>query len=137
MPAIARWPGKVPAGVTSDQPWAFWDFFPTACEAAGVDPPKGLDGVSILPTLQGKKQKEGRLYWEILMGSDFMQAARLGRWKGVRYSREKPIEIYDLAEDLGETRNLAGEKPNLVKEFETIFREWRTESKEFPSRRSA
>ncbi len=137
VPAIARWPGKVPAGVTSDQPWAFWDFFPTACEAAGVDPPKGLDGVSILPTLQGKKQKEGRLYWEILMGSDFMQAARLGRWKGVRYSREKPIEIYDLAEDLGETRNLAGEKPNLVKEFETIFREWRTESKEFPSRRSA
>src|SRR5262249_41585168 len=57
-PMIARWPGKIRPGSRSDQVWAFWDFLPTAAEIAGATPPAGLDGISIAPTLTGKKQTE-------------------------------------------------------------------------------
>jgi Arylsulfatase A and related enzymes len=65
VPMIVRWPGKVPAGVTSDQIWAFWDFLPTAAEIASTAPPKGIDGVFVLPVLLGKSRIEhSPLYWE-------------------------------------------------------------------------
>src|SRR5881392_819697 len=49
VPMIVRWPGKIKAGTTNDQVWAFWDFLPTAAEIAGVKPPKDIDGISMMP----------------------------------------------------------------------------------------
>src|SRR5262249_13268563 len=46
VPAIVRWTGRVKPGTTSDHVWAFWDFLPTACELAGVEAPRNLDGIS-------------------------------------------------------------------------------------------
>jgi arylsulfatase A-like enzyme len=89
VPMIVRWPGKVPAGVTSDQVWAFWDFPPTAAEIAGTVPPKGIDGVSVLPALLGKSNIEhSPLYWEFYENG-FEQAARVGDWKAVRHTPGK------------------------------------------------
>ena len=51
VPMIARWPGRVPAGTISDKVCAFWDVFPTLCELAGAHAPRGLDGISLLPTV--------------------------------------------------------------------------------------
>ena len=62
-PTMARWPGTVPAGV-SPYRWAFWDVLPTFAELAGLEVPRGLDGVSIVPTLMGRSQPaHALLYW--------------------------------------------------------------------------
>lgn len=133
VPAIARWPGKVKAGVVSEQPWAFWDFLATAADIAGVEAPP-TDGISILPTLLGREQPQHEyLYWEIVIRGA-MQAARIGKWKGVRYALDKPIEIYDLSQDRAERNNLAAQHPEIVRRVEQVFAEAHVDSDRFPLR---
>ena len=104
VPTIARWPGKIAAGSTSDQIWAFWDFLPTACEAAGARAPE-TDGISMLPAMLGKPQRDHEyLYWEIGMSGEFMQAVRQGEWKAVRARLAGPTELYNLDSDLPRRR---------------------------------
>ena len=58
-------PGVIAAGSVSDEPLAFWDFLPTACELAGVEAPQGIDGISFVPTLKGEEQKSHEyLFWK-------------------------------------------------------------------------
>ncbi len=79
-----RWPGHVPADKTSDFAWSMVDVFPTLCDIAGVEAPKGLDGMSVLPTLRGEPQPPHEaLYWEI--HHPFQQAVRSGDWKAIRF----------------------------------------------------
>ena len=126
VPMLARWPGKTPAGATSAFPWAFWDFFPTACELAGVPKPAGLDGTSILPTLLGREQKPpAHLYWEFHEGG-FRQAVRMGEWKAVR-PQGRPSELYNLKEDRAEARNVAAAHPEIVREAEHVMAASHTE----------
>lgn len=109
VPMLVRWPGKVEPGV-SDYPWAFWDFFATAAEIAGVESPPN-DGQSVLPTLLGQEQEPpALLYWE----EGDMRAVRLGKWKAIRLSPDGPIELYDLEADIGETKDVAAEHPDVV-----------------------
>jgi arylsulfatase A-like enzyme len=131
-PAIARWPGRIKPGVVSDQVWAFWDFLPTMAELTGQTPPKGMDGVSILPTLlEGKPVEHPPLYWEF-HERGFDQAARIGDWKAVRLGLTKPVEVYDLKTDVGEQHDVAAKHPDVVKRFEEYFRTARTESEVWP-----
>ena len=131
VPMIVRWPGMIQPGV-SDFPWAFWDFLPTACQFAGVKPPDGIDGRSVLPTLFGRPRKpHDFLYWEF-HERGFEQAVRHAQCKAVRHGLGKPLELYDLAADLGETRNVASDRPDIVATIEEYLRTARTESKEFP-----
>jgi arylsulfatase A-like enzyme len=137
VPMIARWPGKIAPGAESDHVWAFWDFLPTAAQIAGVKPPESTDGISVLPTLLGtpKEQKaHEHLYWEFLRGGTFSQAVRLGNWKGVRHGTKKPLELYDLAADIGEKKNLAADHPDVVKRIEAIMAQEHTETPHWPSR---
>ena len=116
----------MPAGATSAFPWAFWDFFPTACELAGVPKPAGLDGTSILPTLLGREQKPpAHLYWEFHEGG-FRQAVRMGEWKAVR-PQGRPSELYNLKEDRAEARNVAAAHPEIVREAERVMAASHTE----------
>jgi arylsulfatase A-like enzyme len=126
VPMIVRWPGKVPAGATSDQIWAFWDFLPTAAETAGTAPPKGIDGVSVLPALLGKPNIEhSPLYWEFYERG-FEQAARIGDWKVVRHAPGKALELYNLKNDLGEKEDVAASNPELVWKMEEGLRKARS-----------
>ena len=132
---IVRWPGKVSAGAENNKQWAFWDFPHTACELASVKMPDGLDGISMLPAILGKDQKEhDYLYWEFHEGG-FKQAVRMGKWKGVRLGYDQSIELYDLSSDIGEKNNIAERRPEVVKKIEGIMKTARTESKDFPSRK--
>src|SRR4051812_4170633 len=138
VPMIARWPGKIAPGTTSDFAAAFWDVLPTLAEIVGTPAPAGLDGLSFAPTLLGKPQKpHDYLYWEFpeKIGQ---QAVRIGDWKGVRVNVKKqpegPIELYDLKTDLAESRNVAAEHPDIIARMAEIMRSGRTESKEFPLR---
>jgi arylsulfatase A-like enzyme len=135
VPTIVRWPGVVKAGTTSDHVWAFWDFFPTACEIAGAPVPKGLDGISFLPTLTGKGEQKAHnfLYWEFHEGGT-EQAVRHGNWKAIRLAPRAPLELYDLANDPGEKWNVAKDNPEVVAKVEDYLKTARTESKDWPIR---
>jgi len=132
VPMIVRWPGKAEAGKVDHHPWAFWDFLPTAAEVAGVDPPGGIDGLSMLPEILGHKEKDhDPLYWEF-HERRFAQAVRMGRWKGVRYGLNGPLELYDLESDIGERNNIAAQRPEIVARMEDYLKTARTESKYWP-----
>ena len=135
VPMIARWPGKIEAGTVSSHLGAFWDFLPTAAEIIGVTAPPKLDGISFLPELLGKKQsKHEFLYWEFHEGG-FVQAVRMGRWKGVRLKPGSPLEAYDLTTDLGEKTNIAEKQPEVVAKMEAYMKTARTEAAEWPIRK--
>jgi arylsulfatase A-like enzyme len=127
-PFIARWPGRIQAGTVSDHINAMWDLYPTFCEAAGATVPGGLDGVSILPTLLGTEgQKEhDHLYWEFHEQGG-KQAVRQGRWKAVRThlkdAQPMQTELFDLSQDPGETRDLATERPDVLRDLNVLMQE--------------
>jgi len=124
--AFAWWPGTVPAGRVDDQPWAFWDLMPTFVEMSGAKPPQGYetDGFSLLGYLKGgEAPKRDYFYWELHPSNHTVQAARFGDWKAVRNGVDKPIEIYDLGTDSGESNNLEKSHPELVQRAQKIFTE--------------
>ena len=134
--ALVRWPGKVPAGRVTDEPWAFWDFFPTAVELAGAKMPSGMkpDGFSLVSFLKGSEApKREFFYWELHEGKS-LQAVRFGDWKAVKNGPSAPIELYDLKNDVAETKNLAAERPELVAKAETYMKSARTEDPNWPMR---
>jgi arylsulfatase A-like enzyme len=134
-PMIVKWPGKIVAGKITDHISAFWDVMPTIAEIAGVKTPKGIDGISFLPTLLGGKQPQHEyLYWEFYeMGGRI--ALRMGNWKAVQYNITavpKPLtELYDLSTDQGETKNLASIHPDIVKKMEALMKSSHTPSEVF------
>lgn len=136
VPFIARWPGQIAPDTTSGLPSAFWDMYPTFTAVAGLPAPTGLDGVSILPTLlgqTGQQKPRDHLYWEY----NGTQAVRIDHWKAYRPAVDKPVQLFNLAKDIGETTNVAAAHPAVVKQMEKIMREGRTDSPEFPLERAA
>jgi len=123
VPMIVRWPGVVPAGEVSDHVWAFWDFLPTAAELVGVDWPQGIDGLSVAGALRGQSAPEHEyLYWEFYERG-FTQAVRRGDWKLIRFAREDRVELYNLAEDVSETTDVAERYPDVVRQLSQILDE--------------
>ncbi len=136
VPLIVRWPGKIQPGSESHHPSALWDFLPTAAELAGAEPPSQIDGISFLPELLGQRQEAHTyLYWEF-PAQGGKQAVRMGSWKGIRLNvrsdPDAPIELYDLARDIGEEQNIAQENPEIVAEIERIMDEAHASSELFP-----
>ena len=129
VPFIASWPGVISSGKVSDYPSALWDFFPTAAELTGIRLSLPTDGISMVPVLTGKGvQKEHEfLYWEFHEGGT-KQAVRMGKWKGVRFGTEEPLELYDLSVDIHEDTNLAASYPEIVQKIEAYLEHARTES---------
>jgi arylsulfatase A-like enzyme len=134
--ALARWPGKIPAGRVSDEPWASWDFLPTALELSGTPAPAGLktDGLSLASFLQGgAAPKRDHFYWELHEGQS-LQAARWGDWKAVRNGPTAKVEVYDLKTDSAEKHDLATQRPELVAQALAIFKEAHVDHPEWPMR---
>jgi arylsulfatase A-like enzyme len=132
VPMIVRWPGVVKGGTVSDQPWAFWDFLPTAAAIAGITPPEKTDGISMLPAIVGDKQENHpNFYWEFHEGG-FKQAVRMKDWKAVRPASDKPWELYDLTKDISESHNLADQNPDVVAKIQEYVKTARTDSPHWP-----
>jgi arylsulfatase A len=132
--ALARWPGVVPAGRVTDEPWAFWDFLPTAAELAGAKLPAGYktDGLSLVPFLKGgPAPRREYFYWE-LHEQRPIQAVRFGQWKAVRPGPGRPLELYDLTADPGETRNVAAAQTDLVARAEGYLKAAHTPDPNWP-----
>lgn len=131
VPAVARWPGRIKPGRVSDHVSAFWDWLPTFAELLGVRSIGNTDGISLLPTLLGNPEKQKAhdyLYWEY----SGKQAVRRGEWKAYRKSVDSPIELYNLKDDIAEQNDMAGQRPDIVREMADIMVAARIESKLFP-----
>lgn len=120
VPFIARWSEKIPAGKVSREVIAFQDMLPTFAELAGTDIPENPDGISVVSALQGQSLPRARppLYWDYghCRGKQYSQAARIGKWKGIRSLKTgNAVELYDLETDIGETSNVAPSHPEVVK----------------------
>lgn len=136
VPLVAQWPGKIQAGQTTDHLSAFWDIFPTLCDAAGVSVPSFIDGISFLPCMTGKTQKQHEfLYWEF-PGYSGQQAVRMGKWKalrrGLRKKPDTPFQLFDLTQDPAEASDVASEFPEIIKQVETICAAEHVNSELFP-----
>jgi arylsulfatase A-like enzyme len=140
VPFIVRWPGVVPAGSTSDVPVAHVDIYPTLLSIAGGTPRAGhtLDGVSFAPVLRNPRAALARdaIYWHF---PGYLEsyvhdrgwrtspggAIHAGDFKLLEFFETGAVELYDLRADVGETRNLARQSPDRVRELRAKLAAWR------------
>ena len=143
VPMLARWTGKIPAGVVSDRVSGFEDWLPTLLELSGAksSTPSDIDGISLAPTLLGGAQPARPFLYREFPSYDGWQIVRMGDWKGVRHDlkpRKKgappnlTIELYNLRDDIGETKDVAAQHPDIVAQIEQVMRAQHTPSAEFP-----
>jgi len=134
--ALARWPGVIPAGRVSHEPWAFWDFLPTAAELAGAPLPAGFrtDGLSLASFLKGGAAPAREyFYWELHEGKS-IQAIRFGDWKAVRNGPKAAIELYNLKADSGESQDVAPLHPDVAAKAESLMKAARVDDPNWPMR---
>lgn len=123
-PFIARWPAKLPAGVTTDAFFSSLDLMPTFAAAAGTwTPDAKMDGFNMLPTLQGQEPSPRReMYWQWLT----QRAARIDDYKWVEFQDGKG-GLFDLAKDPGESHDLSTRKPEVFARLKSGWELWRRE----------
>ncbi|ARN57101.1 arylsulfatase [Sedimentisphaera salicampi] len=135
VPFIAKWPGVIKPGTKSEHIIAFWDVLPTLAETAGLKPPKNIDGISFLPVLKGKEQKEhDYLFWDYgHVRKTYKAALRTGEWKGV-FQTGRPPELYNLKKDKGENNNIAKHHPEIVQKIRALIDKARKGTENYPNR---
>lgn len=121
VPMLLQWKGRVPAGVVESRMVSALDLFPTAVAAAGAKPAANLDGVDLVPHLQkpGATPIRATHYWRVGPQAAF----RAGDWKIYRGRNEKTWQLYNLANDIAEERNLAATQPAKLAELQAAFTE--------------
>ena len=130
VPLIVRWPGVIRPRTTCKVPVTSVDFYPTFLDILGARGPakQPLDGESILPLLQqtGKLDRDAT-YWHYphYHHSRPAGAIRQGKWKLIEFFEDGKLELYDLANDIGEKKNLADEKPRKAAQLQKKLARWR------------
>ena len=127
LPFMVQWKGNLPAGKVYDHPVVSLDIHPTAFVAAGgsVSAEMKFDGVNLVPFLKtkGSAKPHETLCWR--MGEK--RAIRHGDWKLVKEQGEKEWSLYNLAEDIGEEKNLSAKMPEKVSQLGKLFDEWESQ----------
>ena len=137
VPMIARLPDRIAAGAVNDTPGYFADWFPTLCDAAGLNKPADLDGESLWPVLTGNEALKSRkpMIW-VFPEYGGQVAVRLGEFKLVRQKlntkKPGPWEVYDLSKDRAEANDLATSHADLIQQAEEILRREVSENTFFP-----
>jgi arylsulfatase A len=125
VPAIAWWPGRLPAGVARTQTSMSIDLLPTILAVAGVSPPAGhvLDGIDLFPNLaRGDALPERALFWDF----DGFSAVRSGPWKLLLRPNGK-VRLFDLDHDIGEKNDLSQKHPERVEKMKAAHLVWQRE----------
>jgi len=134
VPLAVRWPGVTSPGGVCREPVVTMDFYPTILEMTGVpgDPEQNaaLDGRSIVPLLRDPAAKLGRqdLFWHYphyYPTTTPVSAVRSGDWKLLEYLEDGHVELYNLADDLGETKDLSAELPDRAAALREKLHAWR------------
>ncbi|MFO1063948.1 MAG: sulfatase-like hydrolase/transferase [Pirellulales bacterium] len=131
-PLIVRWPNVIQAGKEIGTPVVLTDLVPTLLEAAGIELNKTvgpLDGASLNKLLRGESMPARPLFWHFPnytnQGGRPAGAVRVGDWKLVENFEDDSLELYNLADDIGETKNLASAEPERVKTLHKQLQDWR------------
>jgi arylsulfatase A-like enzyme len=123
VPFVMQWKGTLPAGKTFDHPIIQLDVLPTAIAAAGgeVKAEWKLDGLNLLPFVEGKNKSppHDALFWRF----GEQMAMRKGDWNMVRYDNTG-IHLYNLKDDIGQSKNLAAERPEVLREMQAAWNQW-------------
>jgi len=138
VPALFRWPGRLPAGAVNRVMLSSLDIVPLAVAAAGGTLPgdRVFDGRDPLPALQGKAASpQSALHWIWNQGrKEQWQGIREGDYKLLRATDSGPWQLFDLSQDVGEQTDLAASRPEKVKELAQHFDQWRAGIAADPSR---
>jgi len=133
VPLIIRWPGRAAAGAVVRAPVSSIDITPTLAAAAGAAAAK-YDGIDIAPLLNpanGAPEPERQLFWHYPhygnQGCAPAGAVRQGDWKYVECYEKAKGELYNVREDIGETKDLAADKPELAATLKADLAKWRAE----------
>ena len=129
-PMIIKWPGVVRSGTTASTPVTSTDFYPTILEMAGLPlkPEQHVDGLSLVPLLkESGPLRRDTLYWHYphYHRTTPAGALRHGDWKLIEYFEDGHVELYNLKEDLSETKDLAAAMPEKTHELQKMLAEWR------------
>lgn len=132
VPCIARWPGKLPAGKTTDRMGMTFDLTRSFFRIAGVDVPDGrkLDGIDILKDVQTDSPPRDRtLFWRYRRADRTWKAVRDGRWKYVLRESDAGYDewLFDFDADEREQVNIMGKENEVLKRLEGLIRDWEKE----------
>jgi arylsulfatase A-like enzyme len=123
VPFIVQWKGSaLPRGTTYDRPVSALDVMPTSLSVARAEIPKGLPGKNLLPYLEGNKTESPNdaLFWRY----KGCYAVRVGDWKLIYDARTSSPGLFNLAEDISESKNLIDAEPDRAAELKTLWQEW-------------
>ena len=137
VPTIVRWSEHIAAGSSSNFIGGFEDWLPTLLDLVGRkdEVPEGVDGISLLPTLFGEEQEPRPFLYREFPGYGGQQTVRVGDWKAVRQNMSRgnlEIELYNIAADIGEKNNVAGQHPKVVAEVAKLMEREHVASNIFP-----
>ena len=128
LPWIVRYPEVTKPGSVSSVPVCSIDLFPTLAAAAGAEVKHEIDGVDLMPALKGEKLDRKSLFWHYPhysnQGGIPGGAIREGEFKLVERYEDGRVHLYNLASDIGEQKDIAAEKPELVSEMRGRLHEW-------------
>jgi arylsulfatase A-like enzyme len=135
VPLLIKWPGVTKPGGVISEPVTSSDLYPTCLAAAGLPlrPHQHLDGLNLQPLLAGSASLGRRsLFWHFPHYNEHPSSVpssviRRGPWKLIETFDPEGIELYNLADDLGETRNLAASNPELAGDLRSELDAWREE----------
>ncbi len=123
VPCVVRWPGRIKAGTLCREPLLSCDFFTMALKLAGAAMPtdRVIDGRDPTTALAGEAPSPHRsLFFQFRK----MSAVRSGQYKLLRTNKNQPFKLFDLANDLGETKDIAAEHPAVVAKLQHEFEQW-------------
>ncbi len=133
-PLIIDWPGVTAPNSFCRVPVTSPDFYPTLLEMAGapLEPQQHCDGVSLVPLLRGEKTLDrDAIFWHYPhygnQGGTPGSSIRAGDWKLIEFYEDGRLELYNLRQDIGETVNLAGLRPEIVRTLHQRLQQWQTE----------
>ncbi len=131
-PLIARWPGVISASSSCRTPVTSTDFYPTFLEAAGLPPisEQHCDGTNLMPLLRGEEELEREaIFWHYPhysnQGGTPGCSMRSGDWKLIEFFEDGKLELYNLREDIGESRDLASVEPERTKAMKAQLDAWK------------
>lgn len=131
VPLIVHWPGVTTRERIEPAPVSSIDLFPTIASIAGAPAPRGVDGISLAPLLNGKPLKREALYWHYPhysnQGGPPAAAVRAGDWKLIEFYEDGRLELFHLAADPGETRNLVQAEPRRAARLHAMLKQWLTQ----------
>ena len=135
VPMIVKWPGVTPVNEVCDEPVIGIDFFPTIMDLAGVTDAGKVDGLSLVPLFRNPATslKRDAVYWHYPhyhAGANIdgpYGAVRSGKWRLVQFYEDGGEALYDLSQDVGESRDVAEANPDIAAKLRRMLDKWRVE----------